>query len=41
VILATGTADVDSSNYTLTPTVTTQGSLTWVEGGDCLTDGLC
>lgn len=41
VVTATGTAAVDNSNYTLTPTNTTQGSLTWAEGGDCIADGLC
>ena len=40
IITATGSADVDSKNYTLTPTAGT-GQLTWVEGGDCLAAGLC
>jgi len=41
VITATGTAAVDNANYVLTPTATSQGSLTWVESGSCLTAGLC
>ena len=41
IVTATGTSTVDNSNYTLTPTATTQGSLTWAEGGDCVADGLC
>ena len=41
VITATGTAAVDSATFTLTPTATSQGSLTWVEGGSCLAAGLC
>lgn len=41
VITATGSAGVDSKTYILTPTATTQGSLTWAESGTCLAAGLC
>ena len=41
VITATGTSAVDNSTYILTPTATTQGSLTWVESGTCFATGLC
>jgi type IV pilus assembly protein PilA len=40
VITATATADLDSATYTLTPTIA-NGTVTWTQGGDCLTKGLC
>jgi type IV pilus assembly protein PilA len=40
-ITATGTAEVDSVTYVLTPTVTANDSVTWVEGGTCIAAGLC
>jgi type IV pilus assembly protein PilA len=42
VITATGTADVDGSTFTLTPTLNaTTGALSWAEGGTCVAAGLC
>lgn len=40
VITATGTAEVDSATYTLTPGGVT-APIQWTEGGTCLTLGLC
>ena len=40
VITATGTADVDSVTYVLTPTPVS-GSLNWAESGTCEAAGLC
>jgi len=40
VIKATGTADVDSATYTLTPSGITP-PITWTKGGTCTTTGLC
>lgn len=40
VITATGTADVDSATYTLTPSGITP-PITWTKGGTCTTTGLC
>ena len=40
-VVATGTGDVDSKNFVLTPT-TAGGTLTWADtGSSCLTAGLC
>ncbi len=39
-VTGTGTADVDSRTYILTPTET-NGTLTWAESGTCITNGLC
>ena len=42
VIEAVGASTVDGKKYTLTPTKTgSNGSLTWVAGGDCQAAGLC
>lgn len=41
VIEATGSANVDGATFTLTPTKTAAGAVTWVKGGTCLTTGLC
>jgi len=41
VITATGTADVDSATYILTPTVAANGTVQWAESGTCRTTGLC
>ncbi|MGB0467817.1 MAG: pilin [Pontibacterium sp.] len=40
VITATGTADVDSLTYTLTPDGVT-APITWTQGGTCVAAGLC
>lgn len=40
VITVTGTADVDSKTYTLTPTLLA-GKVTWAVGGTCQAAGLC
>ena len=44
-ITMTGAASVDSRTYILTPTpagtVGTENTLTWVESGDCIANGLC
>jgi type IV pilus assembly protein PilA len=42
-IVATGEANVDSVNYLLTPTVTTNNSVTWAINPDstCLAAGIC
>ena len=42
-ITATGTADVDSKTYILTPTVTTNNSVTWAvdTSSTCLAAGIC
>jgi type IV pilus assembly protein PilA len=40
IIKATGTADVDSATYTLTPNGVT-APITWTKGGTCTTTGLC
>ena len=41
-ITATGTADVDSATYILTPSVSTNGgTLTWAQTGDCIEKGVC
>lgn len=40
VITATGTSDVDSATYTLTPSGITP-PITWTKGGTCTTTGLC
>ena len=39
VIIATGTADVGSNTYSLTPTLTVP--VQWTEGGTCINIGLC
>lgn len=39
VIIATGTADVDSHTYTLTPSLTVP--VQWTTGGSCVGTGLC
>ncbi len=39
VIIATGTADVDSHTYTLTPSLTVP--VQWTTGGTCVGIGLC
>ena len=45
VITALGTSEVDSSTFELNPTVSLtaafQAPIQWVEGGDCVADGLC
>ena len=42
VITMTGAPTVDNETYVLTPTATTGGnSLTWLESGSCITNGLC
>jgi type IV pilus assembly protein PilA len=41
VITATGSGSVDSATFTLTPTKTAEGAVTWLKGGTCLTTGLC
>lgn len=41
VITATGSSSVDGATFTLTPTKTAGGSVTWAKGGTCLTTGLC
>lgn len=40
VITATGTAEVDSVTYTLTPNGVT-APIQWTEGGTCIAAGLC
>jgi len=40
VITATGTAEVGSYTYTLTPTYA-NGRVTWVAGETCLAGGVC
>ena len=40
IVQTSGTADVDSQTFTLTPT-TAGGTLTWAEGGTCVAAGLC
>ena len=40
VITATGTADVDSKTYILTPTLAS-GKITWAVTGTCIAAGLC
>ncbi|MCW8994443.1 MAG: pilus assembly protein TapA, partial [Psychromonas sp.] len=40
VITATGTADVDSKTYILTPTAS-GGQVTWAASGTCVAAGLC
>ena len=41
-VTATAVSDLDSRTYTLVPTTTTSnGSLTWEEGGTCIANGLC
>lgn len=40
VITMTGAASVDSETYTLTPTAA-GNTLTWVEGGTCIANGIC
>jgi len=41
VITATGSSSVDDATFTLTPTKTASGAVTWAKGGTCLTTGLC
>lgn len=45
VITATGTVEVDSSTFELDPTTSLtaafEAPIQWVEGGDCVADGLC
>ena len=42
LISAAGTSDVSSATFTLTPTFnSTNNTLTWAKGGDCLTKKLC
>ncbi|OGS80197.1 MAG: pilus assembly protein [Gallionellales bacterium GWA2_55_18] len=41
VITAVGTAQVDSANYTLTPTFSTAKGVSWAGGGNCITMNLC
>ncbi len=41
VITATGSSSVDDATFTLTPTKTAAGAVTWAKGGTCLTTGLC
>ena len=40
VITATGTADVDSKTYILTPTLAS-GKISWAVTGTCIAAGLC
>ena len=40
VVQTSGSNDVDSQTFTLTPTAA-GGTLTWAEGGTCATAGLC
>ena len=40
VVTVTGTADVGSFTYTLTPTAN-GGSINWAEGGTCIAGGVC
>jgi len=40
VITVTGTAEIDSKTYTLTPQGTTP-PVEWREGGSCMAAGLC
>ncbi len=41
VITATASSSLDGATFTLTPTKTAEGAVTWVKGGTCLTLGLC
>ncbi len=41
VITATGAAAVDSKDFTLTPTASTEGKVTWVKGGSCVAAAIC
>ncbi|MDF2867332.1 MAG: type prepilin TapA [Gammaproteobacteria bacterium] len=41
VITATGTAEVDSKTFILTPTVTTGGAITWAATGTCKDSSYC